>query len=111
MIVVIARHELRPEAVEEFPGQLREFTDSSRREPGVISFDWARSVDDPSVCFLIEVFRDARAGEAHVHSDHFQAAIKVLPQLLVGSPTIIHVESVAEGWDLMAEVTSETRQQ
>jgi quinol monooxygenase YgiN len=105
MIVVVARHELRSEQASTFPDQLQEFTGESRREPGVISFDWARSTDDPSVYFLIEVFRDAAAGQAHTQSDHFRKAIGLLPELLSAPPEIIHVEASGEGWGRMSEVS------
>jgi quinol monooxygenase YgiN len=107
MIVVVARHEVRSEHAAAFPEQLNEFTVASRREPGVVSFDWARSTADPTVYFLIEVFRDAAAGEAHTQSDHFKKAIGTLPALLSAPPEIIHVEAAGEGWGRMSEVSSD----
>jgi quinol monooxygenase YgiN len=104
MIVVVARHRLRPEHVDAFPTQLAEFTELSRREQGVISFEWSRSTDDPAVVFLIEVFVDAAAGEVHVNSDHFRRAIATLPGLLVEPPEIIHVDADGDGWSRMSEV-------
>jgi quinol monooxygenase YgiN len=59
--------------------------------------------DDSAVYFLIEAFRDAAAGEAHVHSSHFKTAIARLPDLLAAPPEIIHADIAADGWSRMAE--------
>jgi quinol monooxygenase YgiN len=104
MIFIVVRHPIRPEYAEDFPGLVGDFTAASRAEPGTISFEWSRSTDDPSVYFLVEAFRDAAAGEAHVSSAHFKAAIARLPGLLAGAPEIVHADLPADGWSRMAEL-------
>ena len=104
MIFIVVRHPIRPEHAEQFPRLVEDFTAASRAEPGVISFEWARSTDDPSVYFLVEAFRDAAAGQAHVDSGHFKAAIARMPGLLAGPPEIIHADLAADGWSRMAEL-------
>jgi quinol monooxygenase YgiN len=104
MILIVVRHLIRPEYAADFPRLLGEFTAAARAEPGIISFEWSRSTDDPAVYFLIEAFRDAAAGEAHVNSSHFAAAIARLPELLAAPPEIIHADIAADGWSAMAEV-------
>ncbi len=71
----------------------------------MVSFEWARSTDEQDVFFLIEVFKNAAAGEAHTGSEHFRRAIAVLPSLLVEPPQIIHVAADGSGWSRMAEVS------
>jgi quinol monooxygenase YgiN len=105
MILVVARHRVRPEYAGEWARLMADFTDASRAEPGVISFEWCRSLDDPDEIVLIEVFRDADAGAAHVDTDHFRAAIGRLPDLLTEAPQILHVPSDATGWATMGEFT------
>ena len=56
---------------DEWPVLAAEFTAATRAEPGNICFDWFRSVDDPNVYLLVEMFRDRAAGDAHLNSDHF----------------------------------------
>ena len=104
MIFIVVRHPIRPEYAEEFPGLMAGFTAASRAEPGTISFEWSRSTDDLSVYFLVEAFRDAAAGQAHVNSGHFKAAIARMPDLLAGPPQIVHADLPASGWSSMAEV-------
>jgi len=104
MILIVARHLVRPEYADDFRSLVAEFTAATRAEPGTISFEWSRSTDDPAVYFLIEAFRDAAAGQAHVTSGHFKAAIARLPGLLAESPEIIHADITADGWSRMAEL-------
>ena len=104
MIFIVVRHPIRPEYAEEFPRLVEDFTAASRAEPGTISFEWSRSTDDPSAYFLVEAFRDAAAGQAHVDSGHFKAAIARLPDLLAAPPEIIHADIAADGWSRMAEL-------
>jgi quinol monooxygenase YgiN len=57
---------------------------------------------------LPEAFRDRAAGEAHVHSDHFKAAMAWLPDVVSATPEIIHVEVPGESWSTMAELQPRT---
>jgi quinol monooxygenase YgiN len=104
MIFIVVRHPIRPEYAEEFPRLVEDFTAASRAEPGTISFEWSRSTEDPSVYFLVEAFRDAAAGQAHVNSGHFKAAIARIPGLLAGAPEIVHADLPVDGWSQMAEL-------
>lgn len=104
MILIVARHRVRPEYIRDFPRLVGESTTASRAEPGTISFEWSQSTDDPAVYFLVEVFRDAAAGEAHVASGHFKPAIAQMPGLLAGPPEIIYADIAADGWSRMAEL-------
>jgi quinol monooxygenase YgiN len=109
MIFIVVRHPIRAEYAEEFPHLVEDFTAASRGEPGNISFEWSRSTDDPSVYFLVEAFRDAAAGQAHVVSDHFKAAIARMPELLAGSPEIVYADLSVDGWSPMAELQPSRR--
>ena len=77
-------------------------------EPGNICFDWFRSVEDPNVYLLVEMFRDRAAGDAHVNSDHFKAAMGQMGHAYAGMPEVVHVEVPGEGWSAMAEVQRAT---
>lgn len=104
MILIVVRHLVKPQYADDFPRLFADFTAATRAEPGAISFEWSRSTDDPAVYFLIEAFRDAAAGEAHVGSSHFSAAIARMPELLAAPPEIIHAAIAADGWSTMAEL-------
>jgi quinol monooxygenase YgiN len=104
MIFIVVRHRIRHEHANDFPRLVGDFTAATRAEPGNISFEWSRSTDDPAVYFLVEAFRDAAAGEAHVSSGHFKTAIARLPGLLAEPPEIVHADVSADGWSRMAEL-------
>ena len=57
MIMSIVRHPIRAKYADEWPELSAEFTTATRAEPGNICFDWFRSVDDPNVYLLVEMFR------------------------------------------------------
>jgi quinol monooxygenase YgiN len=103
MILIVAKNPVRPEYADDWPSLMEEFTSATRAEPGNICFDWYRSVDEPNVYVLVEAFEDGTAGEAHMNSDHFKAAMDRLSQLLADVPEIVNVE-VTGGWARMAEV-------
>ena len=73
MIFIVVKFPVKPEMAEQWPELTREFTEATRAEPGNKWFDWSRSLDDPNEYVLVEAFDDD-AAEAHVKSDHFQAA-------------------------------------
>ena len=108
MIMSIVRHPIRAKYADEWPELAAEFTTATRAEPGNICFDWFRSVDDPNLYVLVEMFRDRAAGDAHVNSDHFKAAMGQMGHAYSGMPEVVHVEVPGEGWSAMAEVQDAT---
>ena len=95
MILIVVKMPVRPELADEFPTLVQEFTEAVRAEPGNLGFDRHRSVDEPDRYVLVE---------AHVASDHFQAAMALLPELLADTPEIINVEVPGDSWSRMAEL-------
>ncbi|MFJ6238140.1 putative quinol monooxygenase [Streptomyces griseus] len=89
--------------------RLEDFTLATRGEPGNVFFDWSHSVENPNEFVLLEAFADAAAGEAHVNSAHFKAAIETMSKLVAEVPEIINVEVEGTGWSRMAEVTPRDR--
>jgi quinol monooxygenase YgiN len=105
VILIVAKFRPRPELADEWPALMEPFTAATRAEPGNRGFDWFRHTEDPGLYVLIETFADGAAGEEHVSSEHFQAAIAQLASLLAETPEIIHVEVPGAGWSEMGEVT------
>ena len=61
-----------PKDADNVASLFRELRDASRKEPGVIEYQVARSPAKPNVFALWEVYRDQEALNAHVASEHFQ---------------------------------------
>jgi quinol monooxygenase YgiN len=104
VIFIVVKFKVKDEYADNFPELVREFTETTRKEPGNLWFDWSRSVDDPNEYVLVEAFRDD-AAEAHVNSDHFKKAMKEQPQYLQKTPRIISRQIEGEDWDVMGEMT------
>lgn len=103
MIIINVRFHVLPEYVDRWPELTRDFTEATRGEPGNRWFTWSRSLDDPNEFVLLEAFDDD-AAEAHVSSDHFQQAMRDMPQWLAATPHIINTVVPDEDWGLMGEL-------
>lgn len=104
MIFIVVRFKVRPERSEGWLSSVDDFTQATRAEPGNLWFDWSRSVDDPNEFVLLEAFRDGKAGEEHVGSDHFKNATRTMPDALAETPRIINGELPGDDWSLMGEL-------
>ncbi|MFD6159174.1 putative quinol monooxygenase [Nocardia sp. NPDC060256] len=107
MIFIVVKFKTKPEWTDKWLDLAGPFTAATRAEEGNLWFDWSRSVDDPAEFVLVEAFRDAAAGGAHVGSDHFKVAMADLPQALASTPKIISQTIDASGWSEMGEMTVE----
>lgn len=105
MIVIVVKQPVREKYADRFHELVRDFTEATRAEPGCISFDWFRSMDDPNLWVGVEVFVDAEAGKAHVESEHFRKATQEMPRWLAAVPEIIHIEGESAGWGPAGEAT------
>jgi quinol monooxygenase YgiN len=105
VIFIVVKHPVRSEYADVWQSLVDPFTAATRAEPGNLSFEWFRSLDDPNTYLLVEAFRDAEAGRVHVESDHFKNAIAQMPKWLSAVPEIVHVE--VDGWAGMAEMQIE----
>ncbi len=108
MIFIAVKFSVRPEAAEHWLSRVAPFTSATREEPGNIFFEWSKSVENPNQFVLLEAFKNREAGEAHVNSDHFKAAMDLMPDMIADRPEIIHVEAPGEGWSTMAELQPRT---
>jgi quinol monooxygenase YgiN len=104
MIFIAVKWTIRPERSAEWMSLVDDFTQAVRAEPGNVFFQWSRSVDNPNQFVLLEAFADGKAGEAHVGSDHFKAAMDWMPAVVADVPEIINVEVPGTGWSRMAEI-------
>jgi len=104
MIFIVVKFTIRPDRSEDWIALVEDYTQATRQEPGNIFFEWSRSIDTPNQFILVEAFESSQAGEAHVNSDHFKAAIAWMPDVISKTPEIVNVEVPGNGWAQMAEL-------
>lgn len=104
VIFITVKLTVRPEYVDEFLEHMSDFTQATQQEPGNLWFEWSRSVDNPDQFVLLEAFRDADAGAAHVRSEHFRKATIDMPPMLVRTPDIVNVEVPGTSWSKLTEM-------
>jgi quinol monooxygenase YgiN len=105
VIFIVVKFKVRPEYADGWLDHTRGFTTATRSEPGNLWFQWSRSTDNADEYVLLEAFRDAKAGEEHVTSEHFNAALADLPLLLAEVPRIVNVEVPGDDWSSLAEMS------
>ena len=103
MYFIVVKFPVKPDWSDRWLGLVDDFTQATRREPGNLFFDWSRSVEDPNEFVLVEAFTDDGAGP-HVNSDHFQQAMRDMPQALARTPQIISKQVDGEGFEPMGEL-------
>ncbi len=93
MIYITVKFPVRPEKAAAFLAEAASYTEATRAEEGNLFFEWSRSVDDPNVFVLLECFRDADAGAAHVAGAHVQDFFSWAPDWVSAKPQILYVDS------------------
>lgn len=104
MIFITAKFQVKPEHADAWPDLTRGFTDATNAEDGCLWFQWSRSVEDPEEYVLVEAFRDAAAGGAHVQSAHFAEATSTLPAYLSATPRIVNTTVEGTDWSELGEM-------
>ncbi|MFE7794593.1 MULTISPECIES: putative quinol monooxygenase [unclassified Streptomyces] len=105
MIFIAVKFTVRSAERDNWLPAVEPFTLATRQEPGNLFFEWSYSVENPDQFVLLEAFASPEAGEAHVKSEHFAAAMDLIADLVARTPEIINVEVPGDGWSLMAELT------
>ena len=70
--VVVAKWTARDGEEERVLEAITKLTGPSRREPGCLLYQPTRSLDDPRVFLIFEIYADEAGYQAHAESDHFQ---------------------------------------
>jgi len=104
MIFIVVKFTVRSDRSEDWLSLIEDFTMATLQEPGNISFEWSSSVDKPHQFVLVEAFESREAGDVHVNSDHFKAAMAWIPDVISETPEIVNVEVPGDGWATMAEL-------
>ncbi|MBA2445819.1 MAG: antibiotic biosynthesis monooxygenase [Nocardioidaceae bacterium] len=104
MIFIVVKFTIRPDRAEDWLSLRGDFTAGTRQEQGNLFFEWSKSLDDPNVFVLVEGFESREAGEVHVKTEHFKAAMATFPDVISRTPEIVNVEVPGDGWAEMVEL-------
>jgi quinol monooxygenase YgiN len=105
VILIVVKFPVRPDHVDEWPSLADEYTRAVRAEEGSLFFEWSRSVEEPDTYVLVEGFRDAAAGTAHVATQAFKDFVERAPDYVAAQPQIIYVDAPdVAGWGPMGEI-------
>ncbi|MGH3567265.1 MAG: putative quinol monooxygenase [Pseudonocardia sp.] len=105
MIFIVVKFTIRPERSDEWLSLTADYTKACRAEAGNVFFEWSKSVDNPHQFVLVEGFASADAGDAHVATAHFKAAMEWMPDVVAEKPRIISADIPQDGWGEMGEIT------
>jgi quinol monooxygenase YgiN len=105
MIFIVVKFTVRPEYSDQWLDLVSEFTRDVRAEEGCLFFEWSTSVETPHQFVVVEAYKDAAAGEAHVKSAHFEKAMAWMPDYISKKPDIVNTEVPQQGWGEMGELT------
>jgi quinol monooxygenase YgiN len=106
LIYITVKFPIRSEKADRFMAAAADYTAATRAEDGNVFFEWSRSLDEPDTFVLLEAFRDAGAGAAHVAGQHVQDFFRWAPDWVTARPQIIYIEQPElNGWGPMGEIT------
>src|SRR5882724_4453739 len=89
MITMIAHMRISPENAAAYEEILTYVSAKTREnEPGVIYYDFAKSVKEPNTYLVVEVYRDVAAQQAHMQTEWVKASIPKSILLFEGKPDI-----------------------
>ena len=95
MVHVLATLIARPDTVDATREALAALVEPSRAESGCDHYELFQSADDPTRFQTVERWASADAMQAHLGSEHVQAAFAAAPDLLGAEPVIESFEKVA----------------
>lgn len=84
MIIVHGTFPVKAEAREHALELMRQMATHSRAEQGCISYEFYVGLSDPNKLLLLQEWESAEALQGHFETDHMEAFLKLLPDVLDG---------------------------
>ncbi|BCW40313.1 hypothetical protein StoSoilB3_18480 [Arthrobacter sp. StoSoilB3] len=80
---VVARYRTKPGTTEEVLGHLAKMAAQTREEPGNISYEFFRGVEDDRKIVILESYHTAEDFDLHRQTQHFLTigAVHIIPEL------------------------------
>ena len=80
---VTVDYEIKPDQIENYLAALKENAAATIKEPGCRQFDILTVASDPNHVFLLEVYENEAAAEAHRKTDHFKKYAETVKPMVV----------------------------
>jgi quinol monooxygenase YgiN len=93
MLIVHATLVVQPDKRDEFVAAFAGLAETTNQEDGVLSYTLYESAATPSSFMVVEEYKDEDAFNAHMTSEHFQAALPLLSGVLAAPPKIVKHEA------------------
>lgn len=89
MITFIAHLRVKPENAPAFEALIAHVAAMTREhEPGVLYYEFAKSVDEPDTYVVVEVYQDRQVHAAHMASEWVRESLPRSARLIEGKPDI-----------------------
>ncbi len=106
MILIVLKAQIRPDKRDEWLSGISEYKKNVNAEPGNISFDYHENFEKQNEFVIVEVFRDSKAGEDHVNTEHAQNFFDFMGSVVPEKPLInFQSEDGKDAFVEMGEVT------
>jgi quinol monooxygenase YgiN len=85
VITLVAHVRVQPQHAEAYMAVIAEMTAlTNANEPGMVYYNFSRSVDDPNLFLVLEIYADHAAFEAHWATDYIWPSIDKTRPLMEG---------------------------
>lgn len=89
MITFLAHLQVKPQNASAFEALMAYVVEMTHRhEPGVIHYEFAKSVDEPDTYVVVEVYKDSDVHAAHMASEWVRESLPKSAALIEGKPHI-----------------------
>jgi quinol monooxygenase YgiN len=81
---------------EELRSLLLDLVETSKSEPGVLSFKLHENIKKPGKFYLFELYKDQASADAHMKSSHMAKAMTKARAFVQGMPMMIQTKMIAD---------------
>jgi quinol monooxygenase YgiN len=81
-VVILALLHAKAGKEDEVGRRLSALVSATRQEPGAVTYDLHRSIDDPALWFVYEIYRSEEAVAAHMATPYLQSFLAAGAELL-----------------------------
>lgn len=76
MIIIHATLQVKPEQEEQFLSGIKSLIQATRQEPGNVSYELFKSLEQEHLYTMVELWKDMDAARSHNASEHFTAFVE-----------------------------------